>query len=342
VKKIQVYRKTLYICLFVYLSLSSLAQDIHFSQFFNSPLSLNPAYTGDIDAIWRANANFRSQWSAFPEPFNTTAATFDIPKYFDSKTIGLGVGFIHDESGSLLLTADKVFISGAYEHTLVSMHKIRAGIQIGFTHKSIDTRRITLPNQFDNTIGDFNQAIWSGEDQLNDKSSYMDVNIGATWSKSYAWGTPETGIAFYHVNYPKENFYKDSERLAARLLLHGNLKYKIDDRYMLLPRFVSMIHKRATYFNIGSEVYYNLSIKSNIKKQLFLGLFVRNNFSKQPDALIFDAGLVFDNVKFGVSYDINISSLNTVTKYNGALEFALLYTFSYDKYKNYTVPCKRL
>src|SRR5689334_21669067 len=39
------------------------AQDLHFSQWFNSPLTTNPANTGFIpDADYREGANYRSQW----------------------------------------------------------------------------------------------------------------------------------------------------------------------------------------------------------------------------------------------------------------------------------------
>ena len=47
------------LCIFQY---SSNAQDLHFSQYFNSPLLINPANTGfapDVD--WRVGLNYRNQ-----------------------------------------------------------------------------------------------------------------------------------------------------------------------------------------------------------------------------------------------------------------------------------------
>jgi len=41
------------------------AQDLHFSQFFNSPLTTNPANTGFIpDADYRIGASYRDQYSS--------------------------------------------------------------------------------------------------------------------------------------------------------------------------------------------------------------------------------------------------------------------------------------
>ena len=54
-----------------------MAQDIHFSQFYDSPLNMSPALTG-TDAPFRANLNYRSQWSAFGNPFQTIAGSVDM------------------------------------------------------------------------------------------------------------------------------------------------------------------------------------------------------------------------------------------------------------------------
>jgi hypothetical protein len=37
-------------------------QDIHFSQYYASPLSLNPANTGNYDGDWRLMNSYRQQW----------------------------------------------------------------------------------------------------------------------------------------------------------------------------------------------------------------------------------------------------------------------------------------
>ena len=51
------------------------AQDLHFSQFFNSPLTTNPANTGFIpDANYRVGINYRSQWTSVPAPYTTSGS----------------------------------------------------------------------------------------------------------------------------------------------------------------------------------------------------------------------------------------------------------------------------
>ena len=53
------------------------AQDIHFSEFTQSPLTVNPALAGTT--VWiRAAAIYRTQWSAVTVPYSTLGASFDV------------------------------------------------------------------------------------------------------------------------------------------------------------------------------------------------------------------------------------------------------------------------
>jgi hypothetical protein len=59
--------------------LATKAQDPHFSQFFASPLTLNPAFTGKFDGLWRLAANHRDQWPSIPKAYVTSTASLDFP-----------------------------------------------------------------------------------------------------------------------------------------------------------------------------------------------------------------------------------------------------------------------
>src|ERR1700748_3292416 len=61
------------------------AQDLHFSQWFNSPLITNPANTGFIpDADYRIGANYRDQWSAvMATPYKTMSIWGDAQVFRD-------------------------------------------------------------------------------------------------------------------------------------------------------------------------------------------------------------------------------------------------------------------
>src|SRR5438034_10319707 len=56
---------------------NSYAKDPAFSQFFSSPLNINPALTGNINADWRAISNFRDQWIGPASPYATGTISYD-------------------------------------------------------------------------------------------------------------------------------------------------------------------------------------------------------------------------------------------------------------------------
>jgi len=89
------------------------AQDLHFSQFFNSPLSTNPANTGFIpDADYRIGAHFRNQWSSIlATPYRTLSLYGDAQVFrerLDNGWLGLGGLILADEAGSGGLRSTKI------------------------------------------------------------------------------------------------------------------------------------------------------------------------------------------------------------------------------------------
>src|SRR6478752_1836061 len=99
------------------------AQDLHFSQFFNSPLTTNPANTGFIpDADYRIGANYRNQYSSIMAVPYKTISVFGDAQVFRDKLengwLGLGGVILRDVAGSGSLTSTKAYASIAYHQLL--------------------------------------------------------------------------------------------------------------------------------------------------------------------------------------------------------------------------------
>ncbi|NDC40993.1 MAG: type IX secretion system membrane protein PorP/SprF, partial [Chitinophagia bacterium] len=63
----------------VSLGFGATAQDVHFSQYFTSPLTLNPGLTGLVPDDIRAAANYRTQWSSVStNPYMTGTISVDL------------------------------------------------------------------------------------------------------------------------------------------------------------------------------------------------------------------------------------------------------------------------
>ena len=81
-------RVKIFMCVFGLIAIQAKAQDPSFSQFFSSPLNINPALTANINADWRVIANFRNQWIGPASPYITGTISYDA-KMFRKKSLTL-------------------------------------------------------------------------------------------------------------------------------------------------------------------------------------------------------------------------------------------------------------
>src|SRR5258708_17151995 len=101
------------------------SQDLHFSQFMNSPLLTNPANTGFIpQADYRLGVNYRNQWSAIMTvPYKTMSAWGDVQVFRDRMEngwVGLGGVILHDVAGGGNVMSTKFYGLVAYHQMINS------------------------------------------------------------------------------------------------------------------------------------------------------------------------------------------------------------------------------
>jgi hypothetical protein len=109
----RVWSKILLSLISCLLSLASLAQDIHFTQYNFSPLNENPANTNLFDGDMRFVGNFKNQWQSVPVSYNTASASMDM-NYVTLKNndrIGGGFLFYYDQAGDSKFTSLNVAYS---------------------------------------------------------------------------------------------------------------------------------------------------------------------------------------------------------------------------------------
>src|SRR5215208_2319781 len=106
-------RKTGLLILITFLANAGFAQDPNFSQFFVSPLTLNPALTGKFNGNFRVAGNYRDQWPEISKAFITSTISFDMPilrgKLSDLDTWGVGLMAMTDKTANGVLSGN--FIS---------------------------------------------------------------------------------------------------------------------------------------------------------------------------------------------------------------------------------------
>src|SRR4030095_6626420 len=164
---------------------NTVAQDLHFSQCFISPLTTNPANTGFIpDADYRLGVNYRNQWSSIMTmPYKTMSAWGDAQVFRDrieSGWMGVGGAILRDAAGSGSLTSTKVYASVAYHQMLAESHLLSAGFNIGWVNKRINSTDLKFPDQFDGKFFDKNLPTSVIID--NPDVNYFDVQVGLNYA----------------------------------------------------------------------------------------------------------------------------------------------------------------
>jgi type IX secretion system PorP/SprF family membrane protein len=332
-KKISVFT----ICSLLF-AFSLQAQDLHFSQFFNSPLTTNPANTGFIpDADYRLGVNYRNQWSAvMTVPYKTTSIFADAQLLRDKLENGwLGVGgvLLNDVAGSGGLRSTKIYGSLAYHQMLGNSSLLSAGFNVGWANKRIDQSKLKFPDQFD---GKFFDNPFTNVSLTNNNVSYMDVQAGM----NYAYFPREdiyinAGYSIHHVNRPKETFFNDltnAGRIPMRHIGFLNAIVKVNDRVIINPNAYFSTQAKASELVVGLNGNYNLSEFG--EKQLVAGLYYRLG-----DAVVPMVGVEVNSIRFTFSYDATVSSLNKFNNYRGASEISIIKKGFYPQHQDRATMC---
>ncbi len=331
-------RKILIALFIVAFSASANAQDPHFSQFFASPLTLNPAFTGKFDGQWRLAVNHRDQWPSIPKAYVTTSGSFDFGIMKDKlpagDVFGIGIAGLSDASANDQLKLNYGSVSVSYHKALDEdgYNTIGAGFQGTYSSLSLDEGKLTFEdmlraNGFTGARTDF---LTNGNSQ-----NYFDVNAGILFSgSSNGDNNYYAGVSVYHVNRPKVGFKDQNYFLANRLTVHGGGSLPVADALTLNASIIHQVQAKASETTLGGALAYNLNGDEVTPSSIFVGSWIRLN-----DALIPYIGLEVGGLRIGASYDVNISSLKTATASRGGSEFSLIYIKRKAETKG--IPCPK-
>lgn len=301
------------------------AQDPNFSQFFASPLTLNPALTGKFDGVFRVAGNYRNQWPTINNAFTTATISVDgsilknsIPDY---DQFGVGVMAFTDKSGNGVLQNNFIALSTAYHKALDEdgFHQIGLGFQGTYVSKFLDRRSLNFEDMLrsDGFTGLTGETFSGNEIKL----SYFDLNLGVLYN-----GTTDgsnnfyLGASMYHVTRPKESFQQGNYLLQPRLTLQAGGMMPVGEFNAV--HFSANHSRQANAVNtvIGGAYMLNVNQDLSNPTNLYVGSWFRFG-----DALIPYVGLEFGNLHIGASYDVNTSSLKPASNMRGGAEISLIY-----------------
>jgi type IX secretion system PorP/SprF family membrane protein len=301
------------------------AQDPHFSQFFASPLTLNPAYTGKFDGTFRVAGNYRNQWPTINNAFTTATASVDMPilssRLPENDTWGVGFLALNDQSGNKILNNNFFGLSTAYHKGLDEngYHQLTIGFQGSYVSKRLDINRADFEDELTalGFTGVTSEVFNNSEVGIN----YFDFNTGIMYSgTTNGLNSFYVGASLYHINRPEESFMGGNFLLDPRLTIHGGGYIPIGQYKTFHGSFIHQRQAGATETVLGGAMAFNVNYDEENPIELYTGLWYRFN-----DAFIPYVGLEVSGFRLGFSYDINNSSLNTASNSRGGTEISLIY-----------------
>tara|TARA_Y100001933_G_C19004807_1_gene566115 strand:+ start:2294 stop:3316 length:1023 start_codon:yes stop_codon:yes gene_type:complete len=331
--------------LFFFVSLYSLAQDIHFSQYNDLPLALNPSLAGNMDGTMRTGTLYRNQWNSVSVPFESIALYTDFkssPEFLRDQNIGLGIQILNDQSGNGGLNENVFNFCGSYHYFLTQKENqlFTAGLSLGGFQKSIDINKLNFENQFQFETANFG-SISSNEILENNFLINFDLGLGASWTYYSENGHQAlAGFSISHLNRPNSSFYGNKAPTSRKYTFHSSGIYPINKKVDLDPSFLLSRQNKNTNTVIGADLIYYLGRKTVEKIDLKIGLYARLG-----DALNFTIGMNHDNWSIDLGYDLNVSGLTSASQTRGAFEISISFVnriFKGAKNMKYIIPGDRL
>lgn len=306
--------------------LGTYAQDPNFSQFFASPLTLNPALTGKFNGDLRVAGNYRNQWPTINNAFTTYTVSADMPilkdRISENDVFGVGVMMFSDKSGNGVLQNNYLALSTSYHKSLNEdgTQQIGLGFQGSYTNKRLNTVGLNFEDMLrtDGFTG-VTSEDFSSKSNLN--VSYFDMNSGVMYTgTTNGDNSIYLGASMYHINRHKETFNNGEYYLQPRVTLQAGGRFPLNE--------VSAFHFSANYSQqagatntmIGGAYEMKFGADAETPTSLYIGSWVR-----LKDAIIPYIGIEYGSFRVGATYDVNTSSLKPASNMRGGTEISLIF-----------------
>jgi type IX secretion system PorP/SprF family membrane protein len=317
------------------------AQDMHSSQFYSMPSNTNPAFTGFFTNDYTIAASYKSQWGSVSVPYQTMAATAEISLLKNKHPhtiIGVGGSFLYDKAGSTNFTTGSFNLNVSVLQVLDerSKHVIGIGFQNGLMLQKFDRSKATFENQFNGFDG-FNQGIDPNEKNLNAKQLDYNLGIGGLYSfTANEHNNFYASFAAYNLLRPNMSFYTGAQsRLYRRFTAFAGGEARLTGTWSILPSALFQMQGPGKEIVFGTFVRYGMMQDRKETLAINFGAWYR-----YMDALIPAVKLEYKGLNVTCNFDINISKLSKVSKFNGGAEISVSY--SGRLFKERVKPPKRL
>ncbi len=302
------------------------AQDPIFSQFYSSPLSLNPALAGNGDANWRVGINNRTQWIGEGlDPLTTTSVSFD-GKLFKQKDkevnyIGGGLLFLQDKGlgGAYKSNSFNFILSSHVSLDEDDRHGLSLGLGGTYSNTLIDFSQLSFSEQL--ASSGFNRALPTNEPYLSNIKPYFALSSGITYTYSDENANFDIGVSGYRFLKTNRSALNDPNQLdPPRYNVHADFQTFLNNRLVFNTNGMAAFESNVNSYTVG--VNFGFIVDETVEQPTVFnaGLWYRGN-----EAVIPYLGMVFKNLQAGLTYDINTAASNTTMGNLKTFEFSLIF-----------------
>ncbi len=301
------------------ISVRAYAQDPQFSQFYASPVYINPAFAGS-SKVGRLVLNTRNQWPSVSGSFTTVNASYD--EHFEAINGGIGIQAHYDEQGTGTLRTVGANIAYSYQIPVSRKFTMRLALQAGFLQKSVDFTKLLWRSQ----LGINGYTKPEDAEPLIDKEGQVNITNFAAgllgYTKNFYFG-----IATHNIFQPNQAFINKVVEAPIYRKYTGHVGF-------VVPIIESRVKGRSSYL-YPNVIYMQQGFNGNTVSQLNVGMYISKGtivgglYVRQTnvntDAIIAIVGLRTEKVKIGFSYDGTVSTARAgaANSYEVSLAFEL-------------------
>ena len=301
-------------------ALSSTAQDVHFSQFFEAPLLRNPSLAGIFAGDVRVQMVNRTQWQSVTVPYETQSLNGEYKLGAGGNDfVTVGMQILHDKAGSTALTTTNLYPAINY-HKALSADKstyLSMGFMGGYVQRSIDRSKMTTDHTY--TGGS------DGESFASSKYGYLDGSAGMSFNSTMGSDEKSTyfiGLAYHHFNQAKSSFYQQAGvQIHPKIVASAGVKLPVDE--MSSITLEADYSKQSASTELIGGVMYSRKIGTDYDNPMYTINF--GGYMRLNDAFIPVVKLDYHPFAVALSYDMNTSALKTVSQGRGGFELSLTY-----------------
>ncbi|MDZ4683404.1 MAG: PorP/SprF family type IX secretion system membrane protein [Saprospiraceae bacterium] len=307
------------------------AQDIHYSLYNMSPLTLNPALTGAFSGTARIGGIYRDQWASVisGKQFVTPSFYIDAPIFrgFGKKDwVGVGFTMFTDKAGSLSLQTAASLLSASYH--LALNKKGTSILTLGLQGGSVQRRAkgvtdFVFEDEFETSVGGGGLGVNGSMDKAEGSASYLDFTAGLMLrAKLDDISAMELGVSYGHLTEPDYTLGaamagdEDAGKRPARITAHGRYDREINEKWSVSPTFLYQTTASANEFALQGWA------SNQINKDFRLNMGLGYRFGDAAQVLF---GGDYKDLRVALSYDVNVSSLSAASNYQGGFELAAWY-----------------